>query len=199
MELSQKGEKLLKIKKEVIDLKESPLYSYRIKNENFPVIGEGDHNANLMFIGEAPGKNEAKTGRPFCGKAGKILDDLLEGVDIDRESTYITNIIKDRPPENRDPTSNEIILYSPFLDRQIKIIKPDIIAPLGRFSAHYILKKFSFGEDFAISKIHGKIYQKEEIDFKIIPLFHPAASIYRPNRKEELVEDFKIIKKELRK
>ena len=199
MNLEEKTKKLKKIKEELISLKESPLYSYRADNDYFPVIGEGNHDADLMLIGEAPGENEAKTGRPFCGRAGQILDEMLEEVDIKREETYITNIVKDRPPENRDPTANEITLYGPFLDRQIKIIEPKIIATLGRFSANYILKKFSFGDDFSISKINGQVFKKEELDFVVIPLFHPAATIYTRSRRDDLIEDFKKVKKLLNK
>ncbi|MDE2172875.1 MAG: uracil-DNA glycosylase, partial [Patescibacteria group bacterium] len=94
----------------------SPLYEYRTANKFFPVIGEGSHDASIMFVGEAPGLNEAKTGRPFCGAAGKFLSLLLESIGLTRDKVYITNIVKDRPPENRDPTPQEIALYSPFLD-----------------------------------------------------------------------------------
>ncbi len=195
MSLSEKTKKLKEIKEEIIELEESPLYSYRKDNGYFPVIGEGNHDADLFLVGEAPGENEAKTGRPFCGRAGQILDEILEEVGILRKSTYITNIVKDRPPENRDPTYNEIALYAPFLDRQIEIIEPKIIATLGRFSANYLLKKFSFGEKFSISKINGKLFERDDLPFKIIPLFHPAATIYTRSRREDLVEDFKKVKK----
>lgn len=195
MDINKKSEELKKIKEEIVNLKESPLYKYRTKNNYFPVIGEGDHDADIIMIGEAPGENEALTGRPFCGRAGKILDNLLSEVDIPREETYITNIVKDRPPENRDPKPQEIEIYAPFLDRQIEIIKPKIIVTLGRFSANYVLSKFSFGDNFSISSINGKVYSKEGMDFEIIPLLHPAASIYSPERKEDLIEGFKKVKK----
>src|SRR5665213_20886 len=133
----RKYEALKKIRDEVLSLKESPLYEYRTSNQYLPVIGEGSHDAQIMFVGEAPGKNEAKTGRPFAGAAGKILNELLESVGIAREDVYITNIVKDRPQENRDPTPKEIELYGPFLDRQIEIIQPKIIATLGRHSMSY--------------------------------------------------------------
>lgn len=110
-------EHLEQIKSEVTNLKRSPLYKERIKNKAFPVIGEGSCHAKIMFIGEAPGKNEAKTGRPFCGTSGKILDKLLASVDIKRKDVYITNIVKDRPPSNRDPLPAEIKIYGPYLDR----------------------------------------------------------------------------------
>jgi uracil-DNA glycosylase len=137
-----KTEQMKMIRDEVFALEKSPLYAYRTKNKYFPVIGEGDHNAKIMFIGEAPGKNEAKTGRPFCGAAGAVLDQLLAHIGIPRRSIYITNIIKDRPPENRDPLQSEIEIYGPFLDRQINIIEPRVIVALGRYAMTYIMKKF---------------------------------------------------------
>ena len=101
--LLKRDELLKKIKNEVVNLKESPLYEFRIKNKFFPVIGEGNHNAKIMLIGEAPGKNEAETGMPFCGASGRILTELIESIGLKREDVYITNIVKDRPPDNRDP------------------------------------------------------------------------------------------------
>src|SRR5438477_12690555 len=98
-----KSDLMREIRDEVMTLKDSPLYDERIKNKVFPVIGEGSHDAEIVFIGEAPGKNEAKTGRPFIGAAGKILNQMLEEIGIKREDVYITNIVKDRPPQNRDP------------------------------------------------------------------------------------------------
>jgi len=140
-------EALKKIKDEIINLKNSPLCLERIKNKVFPVIGEGDHGAKIMFIGEAPGKNEAETGRPFCGRSGKLLDEFLASINIPRESVYITNIVKDRPPKNRDPLPEEIEIYAPFLDRQIEIIKPKIIATLGRFSMQYIMNRYGLSSE----------------------------------------------------
>lgn len=111
-------EQMKAIRDEVLALTNSPLYSYRTENKYYPVIGEGNHEAKIMFVGEAPGRNEAKTGRPFCGAAGRVLDSLLEHVGIPRKSVYITNIIKDRPPQNRDPLQGEIEIYGPFLDKR---------------------------------------------------------------------------------
>lgn len=153
---------LRKIKDEVVNLYKSPLYKERIKNRVFSVIGEGSYHAKIMFIGEAPGKNEAKTGRPFCGASGKILDELLASVGIDRKDVYITNIVKDRPPLNRDPLPKEIKIYGPFLDRQIDIIQPEVIATLGRFSMDYIMKKFGLDTQLKpISQMHGKVFEVE--------------------------------------
>ncbi|MEK6951414.1 MAG: uracil-DNA glycosylase, partial [Nanoarchaeota archaeon] len=102
---------LKQIRDEVLNLKKSPLYKYRVQNKFFPVIGEGNHRAEIMLIGEAPGRNEAQTGRPFCGAAGKILNELLSSAGIPRSDVYITNIVKDRPPMNRDPLPEEIKIY----------------------------------------------------------------------------------------
>lgn len=207
-------ELLRKIKDEVINLTESPLYKERVKNKIFPVIGEGNHYAKIMFIGEAPGRNEAATGRPFCGAAGKVLDELLASVGINRKDIYITNIVKDRPPFNRDPLPEEIRAYAPFLDRQIDIIQPQVIATLGRFSMDYIMRKFGLESELrSISQIHGKVFSAKggplskdgqaassgdantSYDrIKIIPLYHPAVAVYNNGMKEELIKDFQILK-----
>lgn len=186
------------IRDEILDLKKSPLYEYRIKNKNFPVIGEGSHDAQIMFIGEAPGKNEALTGKPFCGASGRILDELLLSIKLDRKNVYVTNIVKDRPPENRDPKPAEIELYAPFLDRQIEIIKPKVIATLGRFSMQYIMSRY--GLDFElepISKIHGKEFKTKTDfgEFVVIPLYHPAVAVYNNTTKDVLKDDFKKLTK----
>src|SRR3989344_7894923 len=102
MDRKEKTEKMRRIKDEIVALSSSPLFGYRVNNKYYPVIGEGSHNADVMFIGEAPGEKEAKTGRPFCGAAGRVLDELLYGVGLERKEVYVTNIVKDRPPGNRD-------------------------------------------------------------------------------------------------
>ena len=188
-----KTEQMKKIRDAVIELKNSPLYEYRTSNGFFPVIGEGNHDADIMFIGEAPGRNEAKTGRPFCGAAGKILDDLLASIGVPRSDVYITNIVKDRPQNNRDPLPEEIEIYGPFLDRQIKIIEPRIIATLGRYSMEYIMKKFGLEDELkTIGLMHGKSFDTDGV--KIIPLYHPAAAIYNRDLIKTLEKDFKILK-----
>ncbi len=185
-------EQLRNIKDEIVAAKNSPLYDFRIKNNFLPVIGEGNHCAKIMFIGEAPGKNEALSGRPFCGAAGKILDELLQSIGLDRKEVYITNIVKDRPPFNRDPLPEEIEFCAPFLMRQIEIIKPEIIATLGRFSMAYIMEKFGLMSELkSISIMHGKTFVAGGI--KIIPLYHPAVAIYNIHEKEILKKDFKIL------
>ncbi|KKR09699.1 MAG: Thermostable uracil-DNA glycosylase [Parcubacteria group bacterium GW2011_GWA2_39_18] len=189
----KRKELLKKIKDEVAALKNSPLYKYRVK----PVIGEGDHFAKIMFIGEAPGKNESEIGRPFCGAAGRVLDELLSSVGLKREEVYITNIVKDRPPENRDPLPEEIDLYAPFLDRQIDIIQPHVVATLGRFSMAYIMNRFGLQDQLKnISQMHGKVFETNSNYGKIniVPLFHPAVALYNGSTKETLKEDFKVLK-----
>ena len=195
--MANKLELLKKIRDEVWNLKNSPLYDERIKNKYYPVIGEGDHNAKIMFIGEAPGKNEAQTGRPFCGASGKILDELLNHIGIDRKAVYVTNIVKDRPPLNRDPNPEEIHLYAPFLDRQIEIIQPKVIATLGRFSMAYIMKRLGLEKHLtSISNMHGKIFDADTSygNIKIVPLYHPAVAVYNADTKDILKKDFATLK-----
>lgn len=194
---NNRDELLLQIKEEVLNFKDSPLYQERVQNKVFPVIGEGSHEAKIMFIGEAPGKNEAATGRPFCGAAGKILTELIESIDLKREDVYITNIVKDRPPNNRDPLDGEIKIYAPFLDRQIEIIQPKIIATLGRYSMAYLMNKFGlFAELKSISQIHGTAFDTKASygAVKVIPLYHPAVALYQGSLKEQMFRDFEIIK-----
>lgn len=193
-----KKEEMKKIRDEVLNLNKSPLYKYRTENKYYPVIGEGNHDAEILFVGEAPGRNEAKEGRPFCGAAGKILDELLESIKVPREEVYITNIVKDRPENNRDPKPEEIEIYGPFLDRQIEIIRPRVISSLGRYAMNYIMDKFDLEfEKEPISCAHGKVYEAEASygEIKIIPQYHPAAAIYNRDLIETLKEDFKILKK----
>lgn len=173
------------------------LATYRKQNNYLPVLGEGSHTARVVFIGEAPGRNEAKTGRPFCGASGRILDDLLESIEMPRKDVYITNIVKDRPPENRDPLPLEIELYAPFLDRHIEIIQPKILATLGRFSMEYIMRKFGLSHNLeSISNAHGKVYDAFASygPIKIVPFYHPAAAIYNQSLKETLKKDFQVLK-----
>jgi len=184
------------IRDEVLGLTQSPLYAYRQENHYHPVIGEGDHYAKIMFIGEAPGKNEALTARPFCGAAGRILDELLTSIELERKNVYITNIVKDRPPGNRDPLPEEIALYAPFLKRQIEIIQPQVIATLGRFSMAYVMEQYGLMDQLkSISQMHGKAFETKMNYGKavIIPLYHPAVAIYKASMKDELKKDFRVL------
>jgi DNA polymerase len=188
---------LEKIAEELRDLKESPLYSYRQENNYAFVLGEGNVQAKIMFIGEAPGEKEAKTGRPFVGASGRTLDQLLKSVGMKREDVYITNIVKDRPPNNRNPTVKEIRLYQPFLLRQIDIIQPKIIVTLGRFSMEFILEQFGMAEKGQkISELHGRLLEGQTPygEIAVVPLYHPAVALYSQDSKETLVEDFQVLK-----
>jgi len=193
-----KIEQLRQIRDEVVNLKTSPLYEYRLQNNYHSVLGEGSHDAEVMFVGEAPGLNEAKQGGPFCGAAGRVLDELLASIGLPRKDVYITNIVKDRPPGNRDPLPEEIAFYAPFLMRQIEIIQPKIIVTLGRISMGIIFEKFGLsGELTTISKMHGQAYDAHASygPIKIVSLYHPAVGTYNPHTIETMKTDFQIIKK----
>jgi uracil-DNA glycosylase len=193
---SDKAERMEKIEEEILSFKASPLYEYRVSNGYFPVIGEGSLDASIVFVGEAPGKNEALQARPFCGRSGKMLDEMLATIGLDRKKVYITNLVKDRPPENRDPSPEEIRLYSPFLDRQLEIVQPKVVVMLGRLSMNYLFRKAGIEDKLAsIGKMHGMPFQG---DFgygtvQLLPLYHPAAALYNPKMKSVLFEDFKKV------
>lgn len=183
---------------EIADLKKSPLYAFRIKNNYRPVIGAGSLNATVVFIGEAPGKKEAETGQPFIGASGKVLDQLLASVKLERQDVYITSIVNDRPPENRDPSPQEIRLYAPFLLRQLDIIKPRVIATLGRYSMGFLMSEFGLADKLEpISAAHGKACATAAPwgRVTILPLYHPAVALYNGSKRETLLRDFKALKK----
>ena len=189
--------KLEEIAGEVRGLAASPLYSLRKEKGYTPVIGEGDIHAPVMLIGEAPGEREAKTGRPFVGASGKLLDELLASIGVQREQVYITNIVKDRPPGNRDPSPEEIRLYAPFLLRQIDIIRPRVIVTLGRFAMDFILGQLGLPEKGQkIGALHGKVLaaQAPYGPVSILPLYHPAVALYNVEQKTTLQKDFQALK-----
>ncbi len=191
--IKQRDKKLEEIKNKVINCKKCNLYKKRI----YPVIGQGSHEAKFVFIGEAPGKNEDQTGKPFCGRSGKILDELLESIDLERKDIYICNILKCRPPNNRDPQIDEIEKCSPYLEEQIKIINPQVLCSLGRFSMEFLINKFGLeNNNKSISENHGKILEIKISSKKmvLIPLYHPAVAIYNPNMKDILKKDFQVLK-----
>ncbi len=162
------------------------------KVRNNPVMGEGSIDARIMFIGEAPGRKEDEQGKPFVGAAGKILDGTLHANGIERKEVYITNVVKCRPPGNRDPSMEEIKACVPYLERQIEIIKPEVIATLGRFSSRYILSRYGFSY-LPISSIHGRVFEDRLNDVKIVPLYHPAACIYNPALKSIFMADMRKV------
>ena len=186
------------IEREIQMLTRSPLYVYRKRNNYFSVIGEGSLDSKILLIGEAPGEKEARSGKPFCGRSGKLLDEMLASISLSRESVYITNLVKDRPQDNRDPREEEIALYSPFLDRQLEIIRPKVIVMLGRHSMKYVFEKAGVKDKLeTIGKMHGKVFEGNLSYGRVIllPLYHPAAGLYNPNKRPELFADFKNLEK----
>lgn len=151
------------------------------------VFGTGNKNAKLMFIGEAPGEKEDLSGIPFVGAAGKLLDRFLEAVDISRDDVYIANILKCRPPKNRDPLPEEEDACIDYLREQVRLINPTLIVCLGRISAMRLIKP-----DFRITKEHGVWF--ERAGKRICAVYHPAALLRDPRRKEEMLVDMKMIK-----
>ena len=154
------------------------------------VFGVGNENAGLMFVGEAPGEQEDLTGVPFVGKAGQLLDKFLFAVEIPREDVYIANILKCRPPKNRDPLPEEEDACIGYLREQVKAIRPKIIVCLGRISAMRLIKP-----DFKITAEHGKWFSKG--DYLMTAVYHPAALLRDPRKKEDMMEDMKEIKRKL--
>jgi DNA polymerase len=153
------------------------------------VFGEGSPNADIVFIGEAPGKNEDVQGQPFVGAAGKFLNEMLEGIGLKRDDVYITNIVKYRPPNNRDPLPDEKAAFLPFLQAQLEAIKPKLVITLGRHSMDSLLPGLQ------ISKVHGQ--PKRYHGQVYLPLFHPAAALYNGGMRQTLIDDFQKIPKVL--
>lgn len=182
-----KKQKLEEIAKKVAGCQKCPLY----KNATNPVPGEGNPEAEIMFIGEGPGYHEDQQGRPFVGQAGRLLDELIESIGLKREEVFIANVVKHRPPENREPLPEEIKACQEYLDKQIEVIDPKIIVTLGRFSMNKFLP------DEYISRTHG---QARFVDFIgkrwiVIPQYHPAAALRSTKVMEELKNDFRKIPK----
>jgi DNA polymerase len=160
------------------------------------VFGDGNPTADLVFIGEAPGKNEDAQGKPFVGAAGRFLNEMLEGVGLKREDIYITNIVNYRPPNNRDPLPAEKKAFLPYLQAQLEVIQPKVVATLGRHSMNCFLP------DLQISQVHGqpkrvkiqmKEHKKDVLEIVILPLFHPAAALYNGGMRQTLIDDFAAI------
>ncbi|MEM6997672.1 MAG: uracil-DNA glycosylase [Patescibacteria group bacterium] len=157
------------------------------------VMGAGDPDASVVFIGEAPGKKEDELGQPFVGASGKFLDEMLESIHLKRSQVYITNIVKYRPPSNRDPSREEKDAFTPYLERQLEVISPKVVVTLGRHSGEYLLP------DIKISRDHGnpfrlkwnpESHQGKGLELVVLPLYHPAAALYNGNMRETLMYDF---------
>lgn len=198
MNVVDKKKEIEKIRKEVVNLKQSSLYEYRTAHNYVPVIGEGSYDASIVFVGEAPGENEAKTGKPFCGRSGKLLDELLASIRLDRQNVYITNVVNDRPQDNRDPTQEEINLYSTYLYKQFAVIQPKVIVMLGRISMKAVFTHAGIENKLLpIGDIHGKSIKATFPwgEAMVMPLYHPAYALYNGSKKQILFDDFKKLKK----
>jgi DNA polymerase len=173
---------LAEVREELGDCKRCKLHRTR----KTIVFGEGNQKATLMFIGEGPGYDEDVQGKPFVGRAGQLLTKIIESINRSREEVYIANIIKCRPPQNRNPEPDEIQSCYPFLMKQIRVIQPNIICALGTFSAQTLLQT-----DAKITALRGKLYDLEGI--KVIPTYHPAFLLRNPEKKRDVWEDMKKI------
>ncbi|MEF8835194.1 MAG: uracil-DNA glycosylase [Candidatus Thermoplasmatota archaeon] len=156
-------------------------------NRKNAVPGEGEDDTDVMLIGEAPGKNEDLEGRPFVGRAGELLEELLESINLDRRDVFITNVVKCRPPDNRDPRKDEIDTCNPYLEKQIKSIGPKVIVTLGNHATETLIDKTG------MKKIHGEKFEYE--GYQLIPMYHPAAGLYNPGLKETMKEDMQQLEK----
>jgi uracil-DNA glycosylase len=159
------------------------------KTRQNTVFGEGDPDSNIMIIGEAPGREEDEAGRPFVGRAGKLLNEFLKSIDLNRDSVFITNTIKCRPPENRDPEATEINACSNYLDEQINIIKPKVLVLLGKVAANRLL-----GKDMPMSELRLKKFFIDKYDIPIIVFYHPAYILRSPSQKKKVWDDLQYLK-----
>jgi DNA polymerase len=187
----KKNDKKARLDQIKADIRSKDICPDLAKNATNLVMGVGNADAQIVFIGEAPGKNEDLQGEPFVGAAGKFLDEMLGLAGMKRTDVYITNIVKYRPPNNRDPLPDEKKAFWPFLLKEIDVIKPKIIATLGRHSMEYFLP------DMRISAVHGqpKRIRLGSDKVVILPLFHPAAALYNSSMRETLISDFQAVPK----
>jgi DNA polymerase len=188
------NEEYKKLVDEIARCTKCPLHKFRKR----PVPGDGPLDADVMIIGEAPGRYEDEAGKPFVGPAGKLLDYLLSLANLNRKDVYITNVVKCRPPKNRDPKPEEISACLPYLLRQVKIIRPKVIIALGRISGSTLFSLI--GKKWrGMSAEHGVPVRGviEGVEVVIVPTYHPAAALYKPDIKKILENDFKIVIKEV--
>lgn len=173
------------LKAEVATCTRCPLYKARTQT----VFGVGNIHADLMFIGEAPGAQEDKQGEPFVGRAGQLLDSMLHSIGFDRQKIYIANILKSRPPNNRDPLPEEVAACTPFLTRQIALIQPKLLVALGRISAHFLLDTTT-----PIGSLRGKTFAYGSSKIPLLVMYHPAYLLRSPQNKSKAYEDLCLIK-----
>lgn len=170
------------------------------KSRKNAVPGVGNPGSRVLLIGEGPGHSEDLKGEPFVGPAGKFLNSLLSDIGLSRADVFITNVVKCRPPRNRDPELDEIVTCTPYLNRQIAILEPNFIITMGKHSTAYVLSKAGLLFQ-SITQAHGKVYEASLLGMKvaIFPTFHPAAALYSAQYKEQLEKDFQQIRNELSK
>lgn len=186
--MTSKQERLEAIRQKLLASNVTPELAAQATNL---VMGDGNPNADIVFIGEAPGKNEDEQGLPFVGAAGKFLDEMLTAAGMSRSDVYITNIVKYRPPDNRDPSREEKQAFWPYLAEQLEVIDPKAVVTLGRHSMEFFLP------DAKISDVHGHVIHKpithhdgSEDEWLIVPLYHPAAALYNGSLRQTLIDDF---------
>jgi DNA polymerase len=195
--IAEKEYRLKTVRDAVLNFTASPLYQHRTENRYFPVLGTGNPDAKIMFVGEAPGKTESQTGTPFVGPSGQVLDDLLASINLRRQDVYITNVLKDIPPGKEDPTAEQVAAYAPFLDQELEIIQPEVIALLGRYAIEYLLRRFEVPQSVGkIGDLRGKLIKTNATygEIHLIPLLHPAVVLYNPSKKATLLADFQKLK-----
>lgn len=190
--MNDKQSRLEQIKQDILDKNICPNLA---ETATQLVMGDGNPDADIVFIGEAPGKNEDEQGLPFVGAAGKFLDEMLAIVGLERKDIFITNIVKYRPPNNRDPLPEEKQAFWPFLARQLEIIQPKVIVTLGRHSMEFFLPEARIGQ------IHGqpkrlpvKLHDGKDTSWIILPLYHPAAALYNGGMRQTLIDDFSQVR-----
>jgi DNA polymerase len=192
-----KADALKAIREELMNATDSPIYEFRTSKRYFPVLGDGNPDANLLFLGEAPGKYEAAQGMPFVGPSGEILAEMLAGIGMKREDVYITNLLLDFPEHGENPTPEEIAYYAPYVDRIIEIIQPAVIVTLGRFAMTHVLNKLNLPEKRGkIKDLHGQLLKATLPygDIHVVPLYHPAVVLYSASQKELLRKDFQRLR-----
>lgn len=191
--MASKQQQLDEIAQKIIDDKVTPELAATATQL---VFGDGNPDADVVFIGEAPGKNEDLQGKPFVGASGKFLDEMLASVDLKREDIYITNIVKYRPPNNRDPLPAEKKAFLPYLQAQLEVIAPKVLVTLGRHSSNCFLPDLSISRDHGQPKRIKLAFRADPtqvLEVVILPLYHPAAALYNGGMRQTLIDDFSSI------
>ena len=189
-----KSEKLHELKNRIEAEKPAPKLGAQASQL---VFGTGSSDAAVLFVGEAPGKQEDISGKPFVGASGRMLDELLTSIKLERKDIYITNIVKYRPPNNRDPHTAEKKAFWPYLLEQIAIIKPRVIATLGRHSGQAFLPDLDIGRDHGQPQTVQLMFENKETSVTVLPLYHPAAALYNGSLRTTLLKDFQQVRQYL--